>query len=110
MKRKTAKKPNHPINNNHAKTFAMLGLLTAAGFLIPESAYAADANDAFAKVYETLSGWIGGSAGKVITLIAVSIAGVMGALGFSARYVFGALGVGLLLSMATTVVNMIFPK
>jgi hypothetical protein len=107
MKRKTTKKPNHLINNNYAKTFAMLGLLTSAGFMISEPAYA-EAPDAFSAVYTKLSGWIGGSAGKVITIIAISIAGLMGALGFSGRHVVGALGVGLLLSMATTVVNMIF--
>jgi hypothetical protein len=44
----------------------------------------------------------------VITIIAIIIAGLMGALGFSGKHVVGALGVGLLLSMATTVVNMIF--
>jgi hypothetical protein len=108
MKRKTAKKTNPPIDNNYAKTFAALGLLTTVGLLIPESAYAADTNDAFAKVYETLSGWIGGSAGKLITLAAALIAGAMGVLGFSGRAAIGVLGVGLLLSTSTTVVNMIF--
>jgi hypothetical protein len=61
MKRKTAKKTNYPIDNNYAKTFASLGLLTSVGLLIPETAHA-DALDAFSAVYTKLSGWIGGSA------------------------------------------------
>jgi type IV secretory pathway VirB2 component (pilin) len=98
-------KSNHLSSNKRA--FAILALLTCIGCFLPEPALAAG-KDAFSEVYTKLSGWIGGSAGKVITIIAIFIAGLMGALGFSGRHVAGALGVGLLLSLATTVVDMIF--
>ena len=105
MKHKMANKLDYLISNNHIRTFTALGLLTVIGFFISEPAYA---DDAFEKVYEKLADWIGGGAGKVITLISIGIAGIMGALGFSGRHVAGALGVGLLLSLATSIVDMIF--
>ena len=107
MKDKITKKLNNFTDNKPIQIFTLLAFLTAAGCLIPEPALAAG-KDAFSEVYTKLSNWVGGSAGKVITIIAILIAGIMGALGFSGRHVAGALGVGLLLSLATTVVDMIF--
>jgi len=95
------------LNNNKRTRILILLTFTIIVLLLPEMALAAG-KDAFAEVYTKLSGWVGGSAGKVITIIAIGLAGLMGALGFSGRHVVGALGVGLLLSLATTVVDMIF--
>lgn len=94
-------------NNKYKPIFIVLACILLIHSLTPELALAAG-KDAFSEVYSKLSGWVGGSAGKVITIIAIAIAGLMGALGFSGRHVAGALGVGLLLSLATTVVDMIF--
>ena len=77
--------------------------------LMPELAMAADAKpDAFATVLDKVNEWVGGSAGKLITVISIIIAAAMGVAGFSIRYILGAIGTGLLLSSANALVNMIF--
>ena len=76
--------------------------------LIPELSYAADKADAFAGILEKANSWVGGSAGKLITFSSFVIAGVMGVAGFPVKHVTGAIGVGLLLSSANSIVNMIF--
>lgn len=98
------------VYNKQLSIFILLTLITVSCCLLSEVALAntAASKDAFADVYTKLSGWIGGNAGKVITIIAVVVAALLGTLGFSGRHIMGAVGVGLLLSLATTVVDMIF--
>jgi len=94
------------ISNKNIKTFVTVLALTAA-ISVPEICYAASA-DAFAGILSKANAWVGGSAGKLITFCSLAIAGIMGVAGFPAKHVAGAVGVGLLLSSAGSIVEMIF--
>lgn len=88
-----------------------IGLITTVLFFLPEVSFAADAGsnkDAFKTILEKATGWVGGSAGKLITFMSLAMAGIMGVAGFPTKYVVGALGTGLLLSSASGIVDMIF--
>lgn len=93
------------LNSNHAQTI-IIGALIASLFFLPEISFAAD--DAFKSILEKTTGWVGGSAGKLITFISLAMAGIMGVAGFPTKYVVGSLGTGLLLSSAGGIVEMIF--
>lgn len=87
--------------------------IVAIPAFMPELAMAADTpaaggTDAFAAIHGKISGWVKGSAGKLITLISVIMAGVMGVAGFPVKFIIGALGLGLMLASADTIVNMLF--
>lgn len=85
-------------------------LMCAASMLLPELASAADAakTNAFDIAFKQISGWTGGSAGKLITFTSLIGAAVMGVLGFSGRAIMGAIGIGVLLSSSKAIVDMIF--
>ena len=94
--------------HKHRKVLATTAILVSA-VAIPEICFAAGTgSDAFGDILTKASGWVGGSAGKLITFCSLAIAGIMGVAGFPAKQVIGALGVGLLLSSANSIVNMIF--
>ena len=86
---------------------AKTALAIGAVCLLPEICFAAG-EDAFAGILAKANGWVGGSAGKLITFSSLAIAGIMGVAGFPAKHIAGAVGVGLLLSSANSIVNMIF--
>ena len=83
-----------------------IGFITSALFFLPEVSFAAD--DAFKTILDKTTGWVGGSAGKLVTFISLAMAGIMGVAGFPTKYVVGSLGTGLLLSSAGGIVDMIF--
>lgn len=87
------------------KQYFAIGTLTAVVFLVPELA---SADDAFQAILTKTTGWVNGSAGKLITFISLAMAGIMGVAGFPTKYVVGSLGTGLLLSSANGIVDMIF--
>lgn len=97
------------INNEKTKQrTAVVGIL-AVTMLLPELSFAAEAGaDAFASIYTKVTGWIGGTAGKLITFICFAMAGIMGVAGFPTKYILGAMGTGLLLSSSNSLVNMMF--
>ncbi len=88
------------------KQYLAIGTIMASVFLVPELSFAAD--DAFQTILTKASGWVNGSAGKLITFISLAMAGIMGVAGFPTKYVVGSLGTGLLLSSANGIVDMIF--
>jgi len=95
-------------NFNHTQVIT-IGVLIASLFFLPEVSFAAGGNaDAFETIFTKASGWVGGSAGKLITFISLAMAGIMGVAGFPTKYVVGALGTGLLLSSANGIVEMMF--
>lgn len=98
---------NIKIDKNKMTSLAKIALVAGAVIALPEVCFA-DKPDAFAGILDKANGWIGGSAGKLITFSSLAIAGVMGVAGFPAKHVAGAVGVGLLLSSANSIVNMIF--
>ena len=101
---------NKPIRNlcaNALLVFALVFLLVSI-CLLPEYAYAAQAVDAFEEVHKKLNGWVSGSFGKLITFISLVLSGVLGAMGFPARHVLGAIGVGLILASANSLVGFLF--
>ena len=95
------------LNDQRTLTLVKTALAVGTVCLLPELCFAAG-EDAFAAILTKANGWVGGSAGKLITFSSLAIAGVMGVAGFPAKQVAGAVGVGLLLSSANSVVNMIF--
>lgn len=104
---------NQPTNQPKASCTQLvitLVAVTALLSLIPETAFANTGTppDAFATIFTKVKGWVGGSAGKLITFISIVMAGLMGVMSFPARYIVGALGTGLLLSSASSLVDMIF--
>lgn len=87
--------------------------LIVAGFslgitLLGSEVFAADDKDAFLAVYNKVSGWTTGSLGKMVTILSLSMAALGGVLGFPFRYIAGAFGVGLIMSMSSSVVGMLF--
>ncbi|KIE04250.1 hypothetical protein NF27_IP00180 [Candidatus Jidaibacter acanthamoeba] len=109
-----SEKTNHQIvkqyvcisNNEHLKTMGAVALV--AMLFVPEIGLAADNVDAFKSMFDKIAGWITGSAGKLITVIAIAVAAFIGVLGFSMKYVLGSFGVGLLLAFSVSIVNMLF--
>ncbi|MEK6733861.1 MAG: hypothetical protein AABY27_02005 [Pseudomonadota bacterium] len=95
------------ITNFNSKQYLVLAGALAATCLIPELSFAADA---FADIHTKVTGWIGGTAGKLITFICFAMAGIMGVAGFPTKYILGAMGTGLLLSSSGSLVNMLFDK
>ena len=95
------------ITNFNSKQYLVLAGVLAATSLIPELSFAADA---FADIHTKVTGWIGGTAGKLITFICFAMAGIMGVAGFPTKYILGAMGTGLLLSSSGSLVNMLFDK
>ena len=93
--------------NQNKRVIATTLVVLASSVLIPYECFAAG-SDAFAGILTKANGWVGGSAGKLITFCSLAIAGVMGVAGFPAKQVAGAVGVGLLLSSANSIVEMIF--
>lgn len=93
------------INNQKFKQHtAVIGIL-AATMLLPELSFA---TDAFADIHTKVTGWIGGTAGKLITFVCFAMAGIMGVAGFPTKFILGAMGTGLLLSSSNSLVNMMF--
>ncbi len=95
------------LNDQRISTLTKIALIAGAACIIPEICFAAG-EDAFAGILTKANSWVGGSAGKLITFSSLAIAGIMGVAGFPAKHVAGAVGVGLLLSSANSIVNMIF--
>lgn len=93
------------INNQKFKQHAAVISILVATILLPELSLA---NDAFADIHTKVTGWIGGTAGKLITFICFAMAGIMGVAGFPTKYILGAMGTGLLLSSSNSLVNMMF--
>lgn len=96
------------LSDQRVETLTKVALIAGAISIIPEISFAAEKADAFAGILDKANSWVGGSAGKLITFSSLAIAGVMGVAGFPAKHVAGAVGVGLLLSSANSIVNMIF--
>ena len=96
------------LSDQKVATLTRIALIAGAVCIIPEISLAADNTDAFAGILTKANSWVAGSAGKLITFSSLAIAGVMGVAGFPAKHVAGAVGVGLLLSSANSIVNMIF--
>ncbi len=93
------------ITDQKLKQYAAATGILAATMLLPELSLA---NDAFADIHTKVTGWIGGTAGKLITFICFAMAGIMGVAGFPTKYILGAMGTGLLLSSSNSLVNMMF--
>ena len=102
------KKMKIELNKQQIFSLTKTALAVGAICIIPEISLAADNADAFQGILNKANGWVGGSAGKLITFSSLAIAGVMGVAGFPAKHVAGAVGVGLLRSSANSIVNMIF--
>lgn len=86
---------------------AIAGILAATA-LLPELSFAAGGADAFADIHTKVTGWVSGTAGKLVTFICFAMAGIMGVAGFPTKYILGAMGTGLLLSSSGSLVNMLF--
>lgn len=93
------------INNSKTKQYTAVTAILAATILLSEVSLA---TDAFADIHTKVTGWIGGTAGKLITFICFAMAGIMGVAGFPTKYILGAMGTGLLLSSSNSLVNMMF--
>jgi len=93
------------INKAKLKQCITVAGILAAALLLPELSCAADA---FADIHTKVTGWIGGTAGKLITFICFAMAGIMGVAGFPTKYILGAMGTGLLLSSSNSLVDMLF--
>lgn len=92
----------------NTKLLIALTMLPVVACMLPDIVLAAPGADAFDNALTKISGWTGGSAGKLITFVSLVSAGIMGVLGFSGRAIMGAIGIGVLLSAAKTIVDMIF--
>ncbi len=99
---------NQIINNQKLKQHAAVIVILAAAILLPEISFAAGSADAFAGIHTKITGWISGTAGKLITFICFAMAGIMGVAGFPTKYILGAMGTGLLLSSSGSIVDMLF--
>lgn len=94
-------------NQKFKQHAAVVGILTAT-MLLPDISFAAGGADAFAGIHGKLTGWVSGTAGKLITFICFAMAGIMGVAGFPTKYILGAMGTGLLLSSSGSLVDMLF--
>lgn len=97
-----------PINNNKAKQYLVFAGVLASTALLPDLSFAAGGADAFADIHTKITGWVSGTAGKLVTFICFAMAGIMGVAGFPTKYILGAMGTGLLLSSSGSLVNMLF--
>ncbi len=88
--------------------YICIASILAATALLPELSFAAGGSDAFAGIHTKLTGWVNGTAGKLITFICFAMAGIMGVAGFPTKYILGAMGTGLLLSSSGSLVDMLF--
>lgn len=93
------------INNKKAKQYLVIAGILTATIALPEISFAADA---FAGIHTKITGWVSGTAGKLITFICFAMAGIMGVAGFPTKYILGAMGTGLLLSSSGSLVDMLF--
>ncbi len=107
MKKIKKMKIFNKIKNTNLSTVTTIACVGGIMLMLPQLSFAAGP-DAFAEILTKANGWVGGSAGKLITFSSLAIAGIMGIAGFPAKHVAGAVGVGLLLSSANSIVNMIF--
>ena len=107
MKIIKSKKLVNFMTNQKTKQYASAAGILAATILLPEISQAANV-DAFADIHTKVTGWISGTAGKLITFICFAMAGIMGVAGFPTKYILGAMGTGLLLSSSGALVNMMF--
>lgn len=96
------------INNQKFKQYAAIAGILTATMLLPEISFATGGADAFAGIHTKLTGWVNGTAGKLITFICFAMAGIMGVAGFPTKYILGAMGTGLLLSSSGSLVDMLF--
>lgn len=96
------------LNNPNFKQNVIALSICAGVILVGNEVFAANGPDAFEGILKKANGWVGGSAGKLITFTSFAMAGIMGVAGFPTKYVVGAVGTGLLLSSAEGLVNMIF--
>ena len=96
------------INSQKGKQYAAVAGILAISFLLPELSFAAENADAFASIHSKITGWVSGTAGKLVTFICFAMAGIMGVAGFPTKYILGAMGTGLLLSSSGSLVNMLF--
>jgi hypothetical protein len=97
------------LNTKHNRKLLGYMLITmGVTSFISEAALAADDADAFAKILTKANVWVSGSVGKLITFASLTMAGIMGIAGFPAKQVAGTVGVGLLLSSASGIVDMLF--
>jgi hypothetical protein len=99
-------KTNHKSINT--KLLLALAVIPMAACILPEVVVAGPSPDAFDNALTKIAGWTNGSAGKLITFISLVGAAIMGVLGFSGRAIMGAIGIGVLLSAAKAIVDMIF--
>lgn len=103
----------HPIiSADLLKVVICIGLIT---LLVTDIALSNTANsqntansDAFLTVYEKIKSWTTGGVGKLITMLSLVMAAIGGVMGFPVRYIAGAIGVGLLLASASSIVDMLF--
>ncbi len=96
------------IDQNKAKQYLCLASILAVTMVLPDVSFAAGGADAFAGIHTKITGWVSGTAGKLITFICFAMAGIMGVAGFPTKYILGAMGTGLLLSSSGSLVDMLF--
>ena len=94
--------------SNKATQYLLTAAILATTLALPEISFAAGSADAFAGIHTKLTGWVSGTAGKLITFICFAMAGIMGVAGFPTKYILGAMGTGLLLSSSGSLVDMLF--
>lgn len=104
MLNKLLKKIN--INEQTVRTIASYTVMVGGLILISQNVLAAD--DAFGLVHTKVHGWVSGTFGKLITFISLITGLIMGIAGFPGRHILGAMGIGLVLSSANAIVNMLF--
>ncbi len=80
-------------------------LTIASIFLCANEAMAADA---FETAFKKIVGWTEGTLGKLIMFVSLIGGTIMGALGFSWKTVAGPIGIGLILSLAKAITEMVF--
>ena len=66
------------------------------------------AADAFETAFKKIVGWTEGTLGKLIMFVSLIGGTIMGALGFSWKTVAGPIGIGLILSLAKAITEMVF--
>ncbi len=96
------------INNKKTKQYLCLASILAVTMVLPDISFAAGGADAFAGIHTKITGWVSGTAGKLVTFICFAMAGIMGVAGFPTKYILGAMGTGLLLSSSGSLVDMLF--
>lgn len=95
-------------HNTTRTTIILTSAIILTTCLLPEIGFAAESATPFDTALTKLSGWTSGGAGKLITFVSLACAAIFGVLGFPAKHVMSAIGIGLLISSANGIVNMIF--